>query len=247
MSFGAPAASTGAPNERHCASSGCHSDFPINSGRAELSISIENGITQYEPNKTYAITVSVADPNVVRFGFQVVALKNSDHSNTGNISLSEPARTQIVSGFGNTMDRKYLTYTFDGTNAVSSGLGKWTFNWTAPAAGDGDVTLYAAGISANNDGTDSGDHSYTQKIILGETTSYWKIFPAISSGIFVFQSAGSAVQRFAVYNLSGEKVYEQQNPGQGILTIDLPLGNGMYLVSAIQENKIGFQKIIILR
>ena len=40
LSGGAPAASTGAPDEKHCSSPGCHSEFAPNSGIAELSASV---------------------------------------------------------------------------------------------------------------------------------------------------------------------------------------------------------------
>ena len=56
-----------------------------------------------------------------------------------------------------------ITYKYLGTAQVENGLGRWTFNWTAPAKSNGRITFYFGGIAANNDGTDSGDWVYHQK------------------------------------------------------------------------------------
>ena len=192
MSNGAPAASTGAPDERHCSTSGCHSDFIPNSGIAELSVSLDNG-TQYELGKTYPITVSITDPGLVCFGFQVVVLKNSDNANVGTVKVVDAQRTQIIPGYGTMIDRKYITYTYDGSNAVSVGLGKWSFEWTAPETNEGAVTFYIAAVAANNDGTDSGDNTYSKRIALDAPAIYWSIYPNVSSSMFTIQSSGMPV------------------------------------------------------
>jgi hypothetical protein len=242
MSAGAPAESTGAPNEKHCASSGCHSDFPLNSGTAELSVFTENGITQYETGKTYPVTVSISDPGLVRFGFQVVALRNSDHSNAGSIKLTEPQRTQIIEGYEALSDRKYVTYTYPGTDAVSTGLGRWTFNWTAPETNEGPVTFYVASIAANNDGTDSGDHSYTKQLRLDSPETRCSIFPTVSAGEF---NLGQGIESICVYNASGEKVYTALSPKNALdLSANPP---GVYFVSLKGDGKTEYKKIIISR
>lgn len=247
MSNGAPAASTGAPDEKHCATSGCHSDFPINTGAAELSVSIGSGITPYELGKTYPITVSVSDPGLVRFGFQAVALKNSDNANAGTIKLLEPQRTQIIPGYGTLSDRKYITYTFEGTSAFSSGLGKWTFEWTAPATNEGAVTFYIASIAANNDGTDAGDYSYTKKIMLDAPQTSWSVYPTISRSEFKVQSSGLVIRVLKVYSSSGEVVYEKNNIEPGTLNMELLLPSGVYFISVSQNDKTEVQKIVISR
>ena len=94
-------------------------------------------------------------------------------------------RTQIISGYGTTASRKYITYTFAGTDTVSPGIGKWTFDWTAPETNEGSVTFYIASIAANNDGTDDGDYCYTKKFTLDAPPVSWNVFPSVGSGAFI--------------------------------------------------------------
>lgn len=246
MSGGAPSASTGAPSEKHCASSGCHSDFEPNSGSATLSVSLEtNGIKEYQPGKTYPITVSVSNPDIIRFGFQVVALRNSDNGNAGIIKLLDSQRTQILSGYGIIADRRYITYTYEGTNAISNGYGEWSFEWTAPEASEGPITFYIASLAANDDGTDSGDHTYSKKITLDAPAISWSIVPTVNSGSISIKSTGASVQNLKIYNSSGMKVYELVSVDSGLAAIDLDLPGGIYFVSAAQNGKTDVHKIII--
>lgn len=158
-SSGAPASHTGAPGEKNCTTSGCHDDHDINSGTAQLKIEV-GSISQYEPGKTYPVKVSISDADVVRFGFQIVALTNNN-SVAGKFSLTDTYRTQFIKNLDQFTDRQYVTYSYDGTDAVSTGLGEWTMNWTAPSTNVGPVTFYAAGVSANDDESDKGDFVYT--------------------------------------------------------------------------------------
>jgi hypothetical protein len=159
-SSGAPASHTGAPAEQTCATIGCHDDNSINSGSANLSIDM-GSVTAYVPNQTYTIKVKITDPSVERFGFQLVALQNSDSSNIGSFQITDKYRTQLTHNSYQLSDRQYVTYTFDGTDAVSTGKGEWEMNWTAPSANVGEIIFYAAAVSANDDGIDKGDYVYT--------------------------------------------------------------------------------------
>ena len=49
---------------------------------------------------------------------------------------------------------------------MSSGLGEWTFNWTAPATLGGKITFYASGNAANNSNTQLGDFIYTATAVM---------------------------------------------------------------------------------
>lgn len=159
-SSGAPASHTGAPGEKTCATSGCHDDNDINSGTAKLSIDIASGVTHYIAGETYPIKIRISDPHVTRFGFQLVALTDQTKENAGLFTITDLIRTQFMRNDMEFMDRKYVTYTFNGTDAVSDGAGEWVINWTAPHAA-GPVTFYAAAVSADDDGSDKGDMVYT--------------------------------------------------------------------------------------
>jgi len=158
-SSGAPGSHTGAPGEQTCATSGCHDDNQLNSGTAHLTIDA-GGATQYVAGQTYSIKVSISDANVNRFGFQLVALDNTN-ANAGTFQITDPARTQFIKNDHAFTNRDYITYTFNGTDAVSTGKSEWIVNWTAPATTVGSITFYAGGVSANDDMSDKGDYSYT--------------------------------------------------------------------------------------
>lgn len=164
-SSGAPASHTGAPGEASCATGGCHDDNSINSGNAILNIDM-GGITKYTPGQTYPVKVHISESAINRFGFQLLALKNSDTSNVGTFQLTDGLRTQLTKNQYKLFSREYVTYTFDGTDPVSSGVGEWTVNWKAPSSNVGPITFYAGGVSADDDATDKGDHVYTTNTVI---------------------------------------------------------------------------------
>ena len=160
-SSGAPASHTGAPGEKTCATAGCHDDHQPNAGTAKLSIDVASGTTQYVAGKTYPIKIRIEDAGVNRFGFQMVALADQTKENAGTFTITDPERTQFMKNEFELMDRKYVTYTFNGTDAVSDGVGEWIINWTAPASVTGKITFYVGAVSANDDESDKGDIVYT--------------------------------------------------------------------------------------
>ncbi len=170
LSFGAPVSSTGAPDERTCASAGCHDTYPLNPGQGLMSISIEGAENGFTPGRTYDITVRVADKDSKRFGFQLVALNNDDKSNAGVLSINDASRTQIITNELQFQDRQYATYTYLGTEQFSDGAGYWKVKWTAPASAK-NVTLYSATVIANNDDTDYGDYVLTASLPLSPKPS----------------------------------------------------------------------------
>lgn len=163
-SSGAPSSHTGAPGEQTCATSGCHDDNVANTGTASIKIDLGTA-TNYVAGKKYTIKVSVSDNNVNRFGFQLVALNNQS-MNVGTFVITDQARTQIMKNDHNFKDRDYVTYTFNGTDATSSGMSEWMVDWIAPSSSSGPVTFYAAGVSANDDMSDKGDYTYTTSKVL---------------------------------------------------------------------------------
>ena len=165
-SSGAPGAHTGAPGEQTCATSGCHDDNKINSGAAKLSIEVDGSVSNYFPGKTYAIKVKISEQNVNRFGFQLIALNNATLASVGVFQITDAGRTQLVMNTKEFTNREYVTYSFNGTDASTEGMGEWVVNWTAPATDVGPISFYAAGVSANDDMTDKKDFVYTSSKVL---------------------------------------------------------------------------------
>lgn len=165
-SAGAPASHTGAPNEKTCATSGCHDDNAVNNGTALLDVSLGENVDKIIPGKTYPIKIRITDPNVSRFGFQIVALESKTSKNEGVFGTVDSVRTQTVKNAYGLKERNYVTYTFNGTDAVSAGVGEWIVNWTAPLSFKKSITFYVAGVSANDDMSDKGDKVYTTSLTI---------------------------------------------------------------------------------
>ncbi len=162
-SSGAPPSHTGAPDEKTCATAGCHDDAgEVNSGTATLEMELGNSIKNYVAGKTYAVKVRISDSNKSRFGFQILAMDPESKTSVGKFTITDKERTQLVSNSYELKDREYVTYTFNGTDAVSNGLGEWVVNWTAPENATKPVVFYLAGVSANDDMSDKGDKVYTR-------------------------------------------------------------------------------------
>jgi hypothetical protein len=170
-SNGAPIASTNAPGELTCNRSPCHTGSALNSGSGILTLNIANASGQYTPGATYDITVTMAQADILRFGFQTLALFDADSTNAGTFTVTDGFRTQVLSGINQYEGRQYMTYKYPGTEPFAAGTGQWSFQWTAPATAAGAVTFYTAAAAANNDGTDAGDLIYTQQLTLQPSAS----------------------------------------------------------------------------
>ncbi len=151
-SNGAPAGNTGAPNERTCAQSGCHSGNDLNESGGTFNIRVkDNGteVNEYQHGKTYTVEVDIAREGAAGFGFQATA--KSGNTSAGTLSTG-----------GNNDVQKISTYiTHKNPAPHHSGADMWTFQWTAPTTGGSDITFYAAGNAANGNGTTTGDFIYT--------------------------------------------------------------------------------------
>src|SRR5688572_16616394 len=114
-SSGAPAGHTGAPGELTCSTAGCHDDNFLNNGGAILNIDI-GAAAKYTPGQSYPVKISITDPSVTRFGFQIVALADNGNSSAGTFQITDARRTQLTKNPRKFAEREYVTYTFDGTD-----------------------------------------------------------------------------------------------------------------------------------
>ncbi len=253
----APASTSGAPGEVDCTTSGCHQSFTSNSGPGNTTISLENGLTNYIPGKTYTMKLEVNQPNLIRFGFQMVALKDKDNSNVGVFTATDGSRNQITTGYGNLADRKYITYTFKSTSAQTTGKGDWTFNWTAPAINEGPITFYAAAIAANNDGNDLGDYCYTKALsITPSQTNY-----TFNLNVFCNPDNNALTINYTLAQMANVKIEMVNSLGQNMqslylgsqaegnysqqFSLEKQYGKGVYFIRFTQDGKITLKKIIL--
>lgn len=247
---------TGAPGETSCA--GCHAGTD-NSGPASITFSIAGGVAQYTPGQVYSFTVSVSQPTIDKMGFACVALRNSNNSTIGSFQLLDAARTRTYTGGS----RKYVSHTPCAADVVSLGFNEWSFNWQAPAANVGNITLYLGALAGNHDHATSGDFTYKRSITLTpavaagvdewtEAKSLISIFPNPTDDKFEITSAdGSKIQELQIMDLQG-KVLKTLNVSDILPGTDdhysakqLGLRAGIYFLKITDEHQQSYKKLIV--
>lgn len=221
---------SGGPREngRTCATAGCHNG-PATASDGMISV---QGLDTagYEPGKTYQVQIST-NQGTSRWGFQAsVQTPSGDLAGTLQ-STSNATQNPLVPG--------YITHTFSG-NAQNT----WTFDWTAPAAGTGEVGIYVAVNASNANGTNQGDDILTDELTIPEnllTTiphrpSAWTlraIVPGKGDLTFLFEGAMANPASVALYDLQGRLLTSSQvaiHPGQQQMDLPYNLPQGMYLL-----------------
>lgn len=159
---------TDSPNEGNCTESGCHDSYTLNSGGGSVTISSSNMTGWvYDPGVTYHMTVTVARSANSLFGVCVEALTTAN-ANAGTLVITNTSATSIKSRTVSGVSRRSVVHKLNGgANAASMAF---TFDWTAPASNIGDVTFYFAGVAADADGNETGDHVYTGSQVVNFNT-----------------------------------------------------------------------------
>lgn len=249
---GAPSSVAGAPgdNGKTCAKSGCH---PGGSTAIFDVITSDVPVTGYVPDSTYTITATITDPNLVKFGFEITP-QNTAGTVLGTMSISDAVKTKFTSS-----SNKYITHTSNG-NLFPDHTATWSFHWTAPAAGTGDVTFYGAFDFANNNGGTSGDVIHTATLVIPEGfgTAVNDVVSIESLNVFPNPAADHVNISYALsqagpvditlFDLSGKAVKELSRHDQapGTHHIDLPLsdvGSGVYIVKLHAGDQVITRKV----
>lgn len=137
----------------------CHSGGSFGTEVSILLLGENDTITEYVPATTYTLQVTVSATGAEGFGFQAVGL---NANNMGVGAYGTPATgTQITAVAG-------VNY-FE--HSARSATPTFEIEWTAPDAGAGDVTFYAAGNAVNANFQASGDLPDTAQLVLTEAVS----------------------------------------------------------------------------
>jgi hypothetical protein len=260
-SSGGHPSSTGAPGEKTCADAivACHSNATVTTDNINEvnTLVFSQADSTYQPGQTYTITLSAFKTGIKRFGFEIVALTNSDNKNSGTWIITDADRTHTLTGSSSLPDRQYITHSTNGTPAVSSGLGKWSFKWTAPNKNVGNITFYYATNCTNSSGDASGDKLYlssftirpsaTASIVAIDKKSTFKVqYEAANRKMFIqYNLIKSASAVLSMVDMQGKVVQvlslPTSNAGKVSQSIQLPsnISNGMYVVNI----KIGMETL----
>jgi len=189
---------TGAPGETNCTA--CHAGTN-NSGPGIITFDVGGGINWYVPGQTYLCTVSIVQTGIDKMGYACVALRNSNNTTIGTFSLTEPTRTRLFSSGG----RNYVSHNPCGADAATVGSNQWTFNWTAPSANVGSITLYVGALATNHNHATSGDYGYTRTVTLSASATFVNEMEEMISGVSVFPNPASDFLNTRFENFSEEQ------------------------------------------
>jgi hypothetical protein len=164
---GARAGNTGAPGDQFNGPLPVTCQFCHNSAAIQVALQIElldqdqRAVTEYIPNQTYIVRVSINTlaGNPTGFGFQCIPIL--DRTNSDAKGLRNPESNVKIVGLSSN-GRLYAEH-----NGISN-VPQFIFEWQAPPAGSGWVTFYASGNGVNRDGSSAGDGSARTTFSLNE-------------------------------------------------------------------------------
>ena len=235
--------SAGAPGDgTTCSSGGCHGSAGPFAPELQI-ILMKDGdqVTEYKPGENYTlgVVVEATSGNPTRYGFQMTALIDSD--NTGAGSFSDISNnTQAIS----INNRTYLEH--DGPSSSE----EFSATWTAPIGGSGDVTVYAAGIAANGNGSNSGDSGKLNSVTFAEsdlssikvlTSDEMSFSPNPTIDFIIVDTKLNESMVYNVLSISGAKVASGNLENNSIDVSDFQ--NGLYIVTVKGDDFIYRQKI----
>ncbi len=214
---------TGAPGAGLC--SNCHSGGAFGTASVKIevfSLGTSNLVFSYLGGLTYdvRITVNHTSGTPSGYGFEMTCLTspgNAPLAGYSNLAANVKQKTVTVGTYNG---RTYTEHNGVTNNNVFS------FRWTAPASGTGNVKFYAAGNCVNGNGSNSGDLAASSSLTLTE------LAPLSVSGnvtdVPCFAGTSGAID-ITVANGSQPYIY---NWGGGISTEDRTgLSAGTYSVT----------------
>ena len=223
---GSPGGMTGSPADGASCTT-CHYAGVGNSGFIESNIPL----TGYIPNQTYTLTLTINQPGINKFGFEITSEEdNFGSAKTGTFLLTNSNETKFVN------NNNSVTHKASGTSG--NGGKTWEIDWQAPNSGTGTVNFYAAFIAANSDGQNSGDTWHSSNISITEdvvnsineiSKENQIIFNYLTKEINV-----NNLSEINVYSINGKQILNKKNT----TTISLKdIKPGIYLIDKINNNK----------
>ena len=229
----APTGRTGSPGDGFDCTA-CHTSFTSEAITGIISTDIPT--EGYEAGETYNITVSgLEETGFIKYGFSLTA-EDIAGSKVGSFTAGT---NSVVSG-------DHIGH----NPAIISSSPSWSFNWTAPSSGTGNVTLYGAFVQANGASGNSGDKVKTSSVSFNENTT--TSLQTLSSNEFNIYNIGntlylnnngkSKINQITIFNEIGQNVF---NTTQSNNTIDISvLKKGIYFVT-LKTNKGYFSSKIL--
>ncbi len=175
-------------------------------------------------------------------------------SKKGTFNISDAVQTKLAN------NNQSVTHTSSGL--TPSGTSKsWSFNWTAPEAGSGEITFFAALNAADGNNRTSGDVIYISKLSLNENTSsgvhglhldenIFKVYQTLDPNTLIvdFSEQDQDLRSIRIFDMTGKMLVSRNVSGfgQGPESLNIQdLNPNIYLIQ-IQTDKNLFSKKILI-
>lgn len=163
---------TGAPADhggQNC--SACHTGSGnVNPSSGTLIVNVN---PTYIPDQPQTIQIMVNDSQAVTWGFQMTIREVSNQTLSYGAFSSPSSNAQVVCDDGSqygsappcTTARQFAEQKGPLRTATGAGM-SFSVQWTPAEQEVGNVQVYVAAVAGNGDGTDQGDHVYTQVVTI---------------------------------------------------------------------------------
>jgi len=237
---------TGSPlTTQQCA--GCHNGGNFDPVTTITLIDQGESVTVYEPGKTYTLQVSIAAENSpAGYGYQAVVL-DANNDNAGTFGPTSADFRIATSG-----TRNYLEHVRRQSQPLVE------VEWTAPAAGTGEINVYAAANAVNFSSSTSGDNADTDVLTLTEMGASSAGEQLTQPEFSAFQSSAGEINlalgnefkfpvQYSIHNLSG-KVLNAGTTEAANFSIALENGTSQFVFVVVRDaDGQGGSKRVVLR
>lgn len=220
-----------------CGNAGCHSGATGSTGAVSLRLKADNSPAngKYAPGQVYVVTVSGTHASLPKFGFQLMALKETANTQAGTFgNFGSNNHSKALSGI--TIVEQHHAIAKTGTDF------KTEFEWTAPVAGTGNVKFYGILNAVDGTGSTGGDAvSPSFNLTLAEATNgvndiatqpVLSVYPNPVKGNLHINVPNNGSYKLNIYSLDGKvAVKEQVEVNSKTISLPVNLLPGTYILN----------------
>lgn len=257
---------TGSPVETTCSNNGsCHGGGTSSAAGVTITSSPAfsvnaNSDNEYLPDSTYQITVTASAAGFSKYGFDCEIL-DAGFTSVGTIqNPGSGVKFVTVSG------RRHAVHTTPKSGTTVA----FTFKWVAPAASNGDATIYTISNAVNGNGNTTGDFvipPVSMLVVEGtpppsevgikentKVVSQISIFPNPVTDLTTIsyslqQTKAISVQLIDIKGSLVKELYKQQDsPGSHSQILNLQgIAPGVYFIKVLADQQKVSQKLITVQ
>jgi hypothetical protein len=245
-SSGAPAGYAGSPGDGATNCLSCHSGPGWTNQFISLTIDGQDSIS-YIAGQTYDMVVTLSDVGTFnKGGFTISAEQFGTTNKVGTWIGSSEVQVQ---------NNTHVTHK-SSSNTPSAGSISWSFQWTAPAAGTGDLRFFVNGIIGDGDGTNNNDVMVSVVTLITEDGNSG-LNELASENILLYPNP--AIDRVFIEGTSDElEYYITDLKGSVVLhgtaesafdRIEIPVGDlsgGLFFLQAADNTGHSFSRKIVI-